>query len=799
MKKTIATILVLSLLLSMLSGCGQILAPAQTLPPTDPAQSSAATEPSQATVPDDNDFVGEDTQAGENIQAGDIRINEVMPDNKKLCLGHENDWIELYNAELTDIYLDGYYLSDDPENLQALSLAGLTIPAEGFLVITLDDSSPFRLSSNGEDVYLSCGSQLLSQLSFGLSDDGESFDANGVCAHPTPGHANTQEGYLAYLQELTLPELIISEVMSSNSRYQVQRGEYYDMVEIKNNSDKPIDLSAYTLSDKKSEPDRYAFPEVILQPGEFYIVYCSGLTSLGLDHASFKLSADGETVYLSKQGVLTDVLTIPSDLLKNESYGRVGNIPMYLDTPTFGYENSNGSVAGLAAPVADIPSGIYEESCTVTLRAEGEIYYTLDGSRPTTASARYLDPIMIDGVTTIRTFCVLNGRSSAEATYTYAVGAEHTIPVLVISIPEDYLNGETGVLNNIDPEYEHEAVVTLIEDGQEKFSVPFGFRLHGNDSRLCPKQNFQLRFRGEYGVSRLNYQLFDGLDISQFNSLVLKGGSEDWHVSMIRDLLCTSVVSGTTNLYTMAWRPVVLYLGGEYWGVYFLQEHFSDEYVASHLNVSEESVDLLNSTWASPQAGSDKDFLALRQFCESNDMSLDENYDYLCSQIDVQSLMDWYICRIYFGDLDTANIRRFRTSEADGLWRWMFFDLDWSFYFMESQHVRWILNSANGDKVLIQALLANENGRDLFLQRFCQLMDTVLNEEYISAAIDEICLTIDAEMEADRAMWNSSYSLWRGEIAELKDFAAARKACVLTGIQDCFALTDAQMEHYFGA
>ena len=132
----------------------------------------------------------------------------------------------------------------------------------------------------------------------------------------------------------------------------------------------------------------------------------------------------------------------------------------------------------------------------------------------------------------------------------------------------------------------------FLEPGNRGFD-PLGIRLHGNDSRKEDKQNFQLRFRSQYGVGKLNYKLFEDRDIDEYNSLLLKGGSEDWNYAGFRDELATGIVHGTTALYTQARKPVVLYLGGQYWGVYYLRERFSDEYVASHLNVSKESVDLL--------------------------------------------------------------------------------------------------------------------------------------------------------------------------------------------------------------
>ena len=175
------------------------------------------------------------------------------------------------------------------------------------------------------------------------------------------------------------------------------------------------------------------------------------------------------------------------------------------------------------------------------------------------------------------------------------MGKEHDLPVVTLAIPQNSLTGAQGVLNNIEMTYEYEGQLTLIEDGQEKFSIPCGFRLHGNDSRKGDKQNFQLRFRGEYGATKLEYRLFEDRDIDTFDSLLLKGGSEDWYKSMIRDELGSAIADSGMNLYAQATKPVVLYLGDRYWGIYYLRERYSADYVASHLGVSEEMTPTLYS------------------------------------------------------------------------------------------------------------------------------------------------------------------------------------------------------------
>lgn len=773
-------------LLSLL-GCGA--APVETTAPTAPAATTAPTE-----------IAPEQT---EPIPIPGIIITEVMPDNEALWLGCEADWVELYNPEQMAVDLEGWYLTDDPTLGSFMALSGLLIPEEDYLAIPLDGS--FGLSSSGETVYLAYGMEIVSQLTFGAAVNGESFDAEGPCQWTTPGYANTEDGYYAYLENQELPELIISEVLPSNSNYLAHKTnyytyEYYDLVEVKNQSQKPISLGAYSLSDKRNTPDRYRFPDVTLAPGEYYVVYCSGDVSLGENHASFKVSAEGETLYLSKEGVLADVLAVPGDLKENESFGRSGSLPAYLEKPTFGAENAAGFRSGVAVPEANLPTGLYDQAVEITLSGEGTIYYTTDGSRPTTRSRVYTDPITIRDIATIRAFCVSGNRRSEIVNYTYLIGKEHDLPIVTVAIPERDLTGTEGVLNNITMNYEREAVLTLIEDGQEKFSIPFGFRLHGNDSRKGNKQNFSLRFRSEYGAAKLEYKLFDDRDIDTFNSLLLKGGSEDWYKSIMRDELATQVANGTTHLYTQAIKPVVLYLGDEYWGIYYLRERYSADYVASHLGVSPESVNLLYSTGASRQSGEGRDFYALKSYVQSHDMRKEENYDYLAEQVDILSLMDWYICRSYMGDKDTANIRRFMSEEHDGKWRWMYFDLDWAFIHTADKPTSGLVNGRNGEPILIRAALASEKGQDVFLKRYAELMGTILNEEYFNQVIDALVAAIETEVPRDRARWGIAVSRWEKSVQALRDYVndGKRDKNVLADLKTYFGLSQAEMEYYFG-
>ncbi|MBP5461782.1 MAG: CotH kinase family protein, partial [Lachnospiraceae bacterium] len=534
--------------------------------------------------------------------------------------------------------------------------------------------------------------------------------------------------------------------------------------------------------------------------------YCNGVGEG--NQAPFKISSDGEKVYLSNKDGFCDRIKIPGDLPADSSYGRKDGEWMYFDNPAPGKENGEGYAARTSIPSANYLSGVYTEALQVSLFGEGTIYYTIDGSKPTTSSKVYNNEITVTDIMTIRTMAVKDGRESEEAAYTYVINKEHSLPILVLSGPYETTLGPNGVvaLNKKGSGIEAEVMMTLIENGEEKFSVPCGITLSGNNggSRDADKRNFNVFFRSAYGVGKLKYKVFDDLDIESFNSLRLKGGAEDWEYAIIRDEFMTHMTIGNTALCAQASKPVVLYLAGEYWGIYFIRERFSADYVATHYDVSKDSVDLLQGYVEMVEEGSKDDYDELVSFVKSHDLSVDENYDYVASRIDLDSLMDWYICRSYMGDKDPDNIRYFRSTEGDNKWRWMFFDLDWGFYHEKDDPLTWQLESSGvknrNTVVMFRKIIQSPRGKDAFLKRYAYLMDTILNEEYITKELDYWKGLIESEIPADRARWKRSVSGWNTQMQKLYDYVkdGKRDKNVLRDIKTYFKLSDDQMKSYFG-
>jgi len=94
--------------------------------------------------------------------------------------------------------------------------------------------------------------------------------------------------------------LRINEFMASNnSTISDQYGEYDDWVEIYNPTANRVWLGSLFLSDKMGSPGKYKFPFQYLDSGDFFLVWLDGQPEQGEDHASFRISSDGEKLRLS--------------------------------------------------------------------------------------------------------------------------------------------------------------------------------------------------------------------------------------------------------------------------------------------------------------------------------------------------------------------------------------------------------------------------------------------------------------------------------------------------------------------
>jgi hypothetical protein len=151
--------------------------------------------------------------------------------------------------------------------------------------------------------------------------------------------------------------LYINEFSASNSNIkQDEWGEYDDWAEVYNGSGEAVWLADYYLSDNNGSPGKYRFPETFIQAGSFYLVWLDDQEEQGVNHATFKISKEGERLRLS-EGPSTGYRIVDSisfGLQETDiSFGRlVDGGPQWIlfPSPTPNYSNLSTALEELPDP-----------------------------------------------------------------------------------------------------------------------------------------------------------------------------------------------------------------------------------------------------------------------------------------------------------------------------------------------------------------------------------------------------------------------------------------------------------------
>lgn len=751
--------------------------------------------------------------------AGQVVISEFMEKNRTVLRdedGDFSDWIELWNRSDEAVDISGWNLSDR-ENQLGWTLPEMSLqPGERIVIFASGKDrqgeqlhTGFSLSGD-EGVWLRneygylCSSALCADcdgdVSMALGDDG----SYGQSLYPTPGYENTAAGWESFQQSLSCESpLIINEAQVYNLNLAPVNKEYYDWVELKNNSGDTIVLSDYYISDDREDYLKYRLPEVELGPGEFILLYCTAeALPEGYYAAGFELNSENEQLYLATaEGELLDSVSL-KDIPYLGSFGRMAgeNGWFYFSSPSPGGENSGGERRVAEKPLSLTADGVYNdvEGMYVELSAAGSIRYTLDGSAPTAESPEYTGPIYIDKTTVIRAVNFEEGAlPSRTLSLSYIINENHSLPVL--SLLTDSPAEFDTMYNARQKGVELPASLSLYEE-DGSFTIGCGVSMHGETSLVLPKKNMSVRFRGAYGQSTLNYDIYDG-GVTEFTNLLLRSG-QDFPISIIRNELSQELCAQATDK-VINQRSIycILYINGEYSGIYSLKEKANEQLYAGIAGVSRDSVEVLE---ANVSLASDfyKDVV---EFCRFNDMSLEENYRHFCDIFDVDSVIDWLILEGYCAntDLTSGNVRYCRSTENDGKWRLMFYDLDASFSTPASVFMNVMSEYAQQNRQFASfmvPLMDNGEFKDRFLSRAAELMGSVLTVENVMGEIDRLCAIVAPEVERDYARFGGTAADWEWSVEQLKAVLIDYdwQQLNIDNLCELFDLSSEEREHYFG-
>ncbi len=240
--------------------------------------------------------------------------------------------------------------------------------------------------------------------------------------------------------------VVINEVLAANGHtLDDPQGEYDDWIELHNRGDAAVNLGGLYLTDDLAEPRKWQFPKnspaqtTIPARGYLLVWADGGVGDPGL-HASFKLSASGESVALFDRDGVTLIDSVRFDAQRTDvSYGRFpGGADTWslLEPPTPGTRNARIYEGYLETPQMSPEHGFYSSPVAVTITCTDPgvtIYYTKDGTepyltatnRPDTTAAVYNGPVPITKTTCLRATAIRAGwKPSPICTQTYIFVAD---------------------------------------------------------------------------------------------------------------------------------------------------------------------------------------------------------------------------------------------------------------------------------------------------------------------------------------------------------------------------------------
>lgn len=457
--------------------------------------------------------------------------------------------------------------------------------------------------------------------------------------------------------------------------------------------------------------------------------------------------------------------------------------------------------------------------------------YTLNGSVPTMAAAEYSGPIAIgeaslspsnifliqncidthwrvlpdvERIVVVRAALVdsANRLRSAVATAAYVLepllGRAMQLPVVSLCADSASLfDYDTGIFvrgRHYDPshpcctgnyfqrgrEWERRANMAFItRDGI--FSRDCGLRIHGNSQRTLGQKGFSLYARQEYGAKRFDYPFFANRRQTACKRLTLRPWCSSWSGAGIEDWLAQQLAE-PMQCDNLASRPVALFLNGEYWGIYFLEEKPDEHYVEEHYGTDHDYVDLLSYWDGAIESGSADRWLRLYDWLKTADLTADSAYATLKAQVDLSALTDYMLMQAASANVDwpANNVRFF--SAAGAPWRWIFFDADASFAPWRDNYemLRYITcndssmsyPSSPSASLLFRRLLERADFKMAAFRRLRWMVDGPWSYDRASAVVDSAIGLLAPEVEHQIARFPKPATVtdWVQAVGDIKNY-----------------------------
>jgi len=382
--------------------------------------------------------------------------------------------------------------------------------------------------------------------------------------------------------------------------------------------------------------------------------------------------------------------------------------------------------------------------------------------------------------------------------------------------------------DNVNETWERPVHFELIETNGTTPSIAqnLGLAMYGGGSRALPQKTLYLMAReSEYGTGMVNYALFPDQVATNYKRFLLRNSGNDWYgpntsgiATMMKDAVFERIIGGL-DVSVMAYRPAVVYINGEYWGLYNLRESYDKNYLSTRYGIDPDSADILMHeenpdedgkvivTRVDGSKSADDDYDAMLDWVQTNTLVTAEFYRQLQQQIDVPNYTDYIIAETFFGNTDwpinNCDFWRTHTNEVaacgeygDTRWRWMLYDLDLAGvegtnYNMFTYLKGSAMKGRHEPAYLIDTLWDIDDYRTNFVSRYANLLNTTFRPERTEKIVTLAADAIASEMETHYRRWGRPYTQtqWRQAVTnEIMSYSASRYAVSWDHLDTAFSL-----------
>ncbi len=634
-------------------------------------------------------------------------------------------------------------------------------------------------------------------------------------------------------------QVVINEYSCSNwAQFANSFQEYDDWIELYNTSlTDTVNLAGYTMSDNEDKPQKWEIPVssvAKISPGGFLRIWCSGRGVIASNqlHTNFKLTqtkSNAEHLILaSPAGVILQDIKIKKSR-NHQSLARAtdGSAVWKICTAPSPGATNNGTLmyAGFAdRPDMNQTAGFYQDSVTVaitTTETNAVIRYTLNGDEPVATSTQYSTPIKISSTTVLKatTFSSDPQVLPSFVEYnTFFINVDHSL--VVISVGSDGVlelaNGNQGLRPQGSCEY-------FGKDKTRKSEAYGELNSHGQDSWVNDQRSLDWVSRDEFGYNgSIEEKIFERSSRDEYQRFILRAAGDDNFPDAsgtsgsahIRDAYIHNLADrGGLHLDVRRSEKAILYLNGQYWGVYDLRElpddHDYTDYYYGQGKFDIQYILTWGNTWAEYGGNTAlANYQSLYNFIQNNSMADPAKYAYVDERYDVKSLADYVIANGFTVCSDWLNYNTgwWRGLNPEGghqKWGYILWDNDATFghyinYTGIPDTSPYALpcdpetltggSDPKGHIKVLKKLRQNPDFNQYYITRQADLMNTVFGCENMLNYLDTIVSIIQPEMMQHCERWDGSYDQWLAHVNKMRNFITIRCGELPDGLKECYTL-----------